>query len=118
MFSFFCCLSPFECPNLSWSRSDYHKSFFSYVNTSLASNCLSLSHTTFLAVCVATFAEGSYVITPKVHEKKMPLLWLSTSSALFGAMYLVWGLQIKEYAAKLDRIQRKTVRLTRVEKQV
>lgn len=72
-------------PSLNWSRSDYHKSFFSYVNTNLASDCLSLNLHNFPGSLCYNF----YVITLKVHKMKMPLLWLSTSWDLFGAMSLV-----------------------------
>lgn len=37
----------------------------------------------------------------------MPLPWLSTSSALYGAVYLMWVLQIKEYAENFREFREK-----------
>jgi len=51
-------------------------------------------------VCAAIFAEGCHLIILQILKMTASLLWFSDSSDFPGAVSPVWGLQIKENAAK------------------
>lgn len=93
-------------PSLNWSRSEYQKNFFSYVNTSLVSDCLSLNPHNFPGSLCCKFAEGSHEITPQVLKMKIPLLWLALVQLSLEqcSQYGVWKsmnmLQIGENSEK------------------